>query len=371
MSSDRPSTMLNERLQDAMACLDLSLESELALYRRHRHQSLLALTESSRLDEAPEATPSEQLHTDSENTSSANNTVSENSVRRNPVDDLATNESRLELQSEPEPVVPSENSEDSSRALVPFVQNSKESAKAEENAETLPKPYGAEITAEPKAFERFLDPSIEDYLESSEALLKHLEESATTTDRQVKQLTRKSWATTLRNIAIAIGCLGVLGILGLLIVQWFSLKPRKPAPVPQVPQSSAQPLSAQTGSNPPLLTETVNAKPLNPSPSIGNVTPATTSTSASTSGPKPSPLSSPSPSPSPTVPSNANYAVVADYTNTESLQAAKKLVPDAFIAKVGGQQRIQLAWLDELQQAQKLVEDLKNEGFAASIVAQN
>jgi cell division septation protein DedD len=65
------------------------------------------------------------------------------------------------------------------------------------------------------------------------------------------------------------------------------------------------------------------------------------------------------------------YTVVANYNNPESLKMAQKLVPDAYLNEVGGQQRIQLAWLDNLQKAQTLVKDLKNKGFAASIVTQD
>jgi preprotein translocase subunit Sss1 len=344
MASDHPSIGSTESLQAAMACLDLSLESELALYRRHHAQTLLALTESDRLEDNFEAAPSVLLHNDSA------------TADRRDQEDLSLPEPDAQLIAESRELMPLNHPVDESKALVPFMEE------APEDAETLPKPYGAEITAEPKAFERFLDPSIEDYLESSEALLKHLEDSAASTDQQVKKLTRKSWLTTLRNIAIALGCLGVIGFLVTVMVQSFTPKSRKIEPAPQ---SSAQPLQVPNGSAASILADAANAKSLNPKqlnplPSKDRVA------TMPTSRPKTLPLVSPAP-----LGKAAYYAVVADYTNAESFQKARKRVPDAFITNFGGQQRIQLAWLNELQPAQQLVEDLKHEGFAASIVAQN
>jgi cell division septation protein DedD len=46
-------------------------------------------------------------------------------------------------------------------------------------------------------------------------------------------------------------------------------------------------------------------------------------------------------------------------------------VPDAYVTQVDGQRRIQLASLESLQQAQQMVNELKNQGFPAAIMAQN
>jgi hypothetical protein len=334
ISSTEKST---ESLRAALGCLDFSLESELALFRR-QSQAPKALAGSLDSDDQIDLSLDGQQD---EVTPEAEEEFSphlENSI-----------EEQAELESiNADPV---EASDDRTYLSGP----------SPEDPETLPEPYGADITAEPKAFERFLDPSIEDYLESSEALLKHLEDSAASTDQQIEQLTRRSWGSTLRVIAITLGFLGFFSVIAVLIVAWLSPKPRQMEPAPQLsPQPTQVPsTSSQIESSGIAVATTPRVLPK----AMANVSPTTQ---------KPVALANPIPSPSASVDKATFYAVVAnDNNHPKSLQQAQKLVPDAYLNEVGGQQRIQLAWLDNLQQAQTLVKDLKSKGFAASVVAQN
>lgn len=333
ISSTEKST---ESLRAALGCLDLSLESELALFRRQ--------------SQAPKALAG--------------------SLDRGNQIDLSLDDRQDKLTPEAEEAFPPHLEEplEAQAELVSINTDPVEasddraylSGASPEDPETLPEPYGADITAEPKAFERFLDPSIEDYLESSEALLKHLEESAVSTDQQVEPLTRNSWVSALRAIAITLGLLGLFSVIAVLIVAWLSPKPRPMEPTPQLsPQSTQVPSSSQIESPGIAVATTPKAHPN----AVASVLPKIQQSAA---------LTSPIPSPSASVGKAAFYAVVANYNNNpNSLQKARKLVPEAYLNKVGGQQWIQLAWLDNLQQAQTFVKDLKSKGFAASVVVQN
>jgi hypothetical protein len=340
-SSIKSTEKSTESLRAVLGCLDLSLELELALFRR-QSQAPKALVGSLDVDEQVALSIGIQ-----------------EAVEPRVEEELAPYlEEPIDKQTEFEGITPDLMQEASDARNLVYL-----SGPSQEDPETLPEPYGADITAEPKSFERFLDPSIEDYLESSEALLKHLEESASsTTERQVNPLTRRSWVSGLKAIAIILGLLGLLGLVAFLIVAWLTPKPRQPESTPQLsPQPTQVPSTSSQSSRIDSLGIAVAT------------TPRAFSSAATVSPPiqQPAALASPSPSLSVPVGKAAFYAVVANYNNSESLKMAQKLAPDAYLNEVGGQQRIQLAWLDDLQQAQTLVKDLKNKGFAASIVAQN
>jgi hypothetical protein len=337
-SSIKSTEKLTESLRAALGCLDLSLESELALFRRQSQapKALAGSTDDERI----------ALSIDSQSTVTPNVEEGLSPHFKDPIEE----------QAEFEGVTADLMREVSDAKGLVYL-----SGPSQEDPETLPEPYGADITAEPKSFERFLDPSIEDYLESSEALLKHLEDSASsTTERQVKPLTRRSWVSGLKAIAIILGLLGLLSLVAFLIVAWLTPKPRQLEPAPQLsPQPTQVPsTSSQIDSSGIAVATTPRALP---------------SDIATVSSPTQSPagLTSSSPSLSTSVDKAAFYAVVANYNNPESLKMAQKLVPDAYLNEVGGQQHIQLAWLDDLQKAETLVKDLKNKGFVTSIVAQN
>jgi cell division septation protein DedD len=338
-SSIKSTEKSTESLRAALGCLDLSLEAELALFRR-QSQAPKALVGSLDVDEQVALSMGIQ-----------------EAVEPREEEEFAPYlEEPIDKQTESESVIPDLIQEASDARNLVYL-----SGPSQEDPETLPEPYGADITAEPKSFERFLDPSIEDYLESSEALLKHLEDSASsTTERQVKPLTRRSWVSGLKAIAIILGLLGLLSLVAFLIVAWLTPKPRQLEPAPQLsPQPTQVPsTSSQIDSSGIAVATTPRALPSD----VATFSPPTQ---------LPAGLTRPSPSPSASVGKADFYIVVANYNNPESLKMAQKLVPDAYLNEVGGQQRIQLAWLDNLQKAETFVKDLKNKGFAASIMTQN
>jgi cell division septation protein DedD len=324
MSVENQPVILPEELKAAIACLDLSLESELALYRNRQKQESMALA----------ALPSAEMEASAPQ--SFDLALEPFSHDDSSEEALAGSLSKSDERSE---TAPAEAVDQEMTAVI-----------EDDEIETLPESYGAELTAEPKAFDQFLDPSIEDYLESSEALLKHLDDPAKAEITPVEDggtAAKRSWVVISGVTLLILGLLALAGFLGVLAMRWFSLKPVSvPTPQPLVSPSASLPPSPNAAIAP---TEGV---PPNP---VANAT------------------VTPTPSATPTAPINPNasrYVVLATDSQA-SLQTARQLVPDAFIAVVDGQQRIQLADLESLQQAQQMVNELKNQGFPASIVAQN
>jgi hypothetical protein len=352
MPSDPSAMNRAESLQAALACLDLSLESELALYRRQNLQTsgALALSESDKSDES-----SSLFETDPEESSLANSSNTANDPQEVGITAFSAPENN------PQEVAIAKIEQDG-------VQDSGSTAKEvasftgefEEDPETLPEPYSTEAVSRPEALDRFLDPSIEDYLESSEALLKHLDDSEgaiakpvkpTRSARPLKKLSppTSAWAFKLLGGVLATALL--IGIAMWVLKQLTTKSRNAPVPQPSL-QSSIQP-SLQP-------TVQTSLAPASVRPSAIAITALSSKpTSVSVSSPKA------------TVRPSAFYAVVAPYRDNASLQRARRLVPDAFIADINGRRNIQLAFLDDLQRAQRLVNDLKNEGFPAAIVSQN
>jgi cell division septation protein DedD len=331
MSSENQS-IPSEKLKAAIACLDLSLESELALYRHRLSQETVALA----------ALPSAES----------------DALVLHPLD--STEDSGLFPQRETH----GDTATDEDLTLA-----DQGIATLEEDDDTLPESYSAELTAQPKSFDQFLDPSIDDYLQSSETLLKHLNQPAEANPAPVDDAAtapKRSWVVMGGVTLLILGLLALGGFLIMLALRWFSIKP---APNLQVPIQPA-PLpttSLSTGATPSLsrlpsaATEGTSPQPTS-SPSPGAV--------AATEGVPPTPF--PSNTPTSTINPNASrYIVLAVANSPESLQTAQRLVPDAYVVEVDGQKRIQLAALDSLQQAQQMVDELKNQGFPATIVAQN
>jgi cell division septation protein DedD len=321
MPSDNQSVQ-SEKLKAAIACLDLSLESELALYRHRLSQETVALA----------ALPSAES----------------DALALHPLDSTENSD----LFSNEAPHGDAAADEDLTLADQGI-------ATIEEDDDTLPESYGAELTAQPKAFDQFLDPSIDDYLQSSETLLKHLNQPAEADPVPADEAAtapRRSWVVIGGMTLLTLGLLALGGFLVMLALRWFSIKP---TPNLQAPiQPSPLPTSSlSTGGTPSL----------SPLPSTALTTPLPP---AATEGVPPTP----SPTNTPTLPVNPNasrYIVLSVANSPESLQTAQRLVPDAYVVEVDGQQRIQLAALDSLQQAQQMVDELKNQGFPATIVAQN
>lgn len=327
MSSVPSGVVSSDSLKAAIACLDLSLESELTLFRRAQSQAreaLLVLPVPEIDQEAAESAELSFL-----------------------ADDSAPTETTFPA-SDNQPSAPSiAEPEGLTSGIVPL-------SEPEEDLETLPEPYTAELTAEPEAFEQFLDPSIEDYLESSEALLKHLDEPVDEPAKERPMVAppiespKKNWLTAAGIVLIGLGMLVLAGFFTVWATRW--LAPQKPSGTP-TPQTSTLPQSTV-----PQSTQGSGAA-ANPPLGQGGAD-------------EPAIKGSPSPTASP-APLSANYIVLMDYRGLESLEAARAVVPDAFIADIDGKQHIQMGYLETAQQAQQVVNELKQRGFSATIQGLN
>jgi cell division septation protein DedD len=339
MSSQNQSIQ-SEKLNAAIACLDLSLESELALYRHRLSQETVALT----------VLPSTELESSAIHSLDSANDSGLFSQEANHGDVAADEDLTLADQG----IATLEADDD----------------------DTLPESYSAELTAQPKAFDQFLDPSIDDYLQSSETLLKHLNQPAEANPAPMDEAAiapKRSWMAVGGMTLLILGLLALGVFLIMLALRWFSMKPT-PNPQAQIQPSPLPTTSLSTGATPSPLPSAAIASPL-PSVATDGIAPQPTSSASSgvvaaTEGvpPTPSPTNTPTP---PINPNASQYIVLAVANSPESLQTAQRLVPDAYVVEVGGQRRIQLAALDSLQQAQQMVDELKNQGFPATIVAGN
>lgn len=392
MSFDSSSMSPYQSLQAALACLDLSLESELALYRQKTLQASSALALSDNLDGSISV-----LEMDSEEDSLGNldrsNLPSSLSFKTddsqemgltalsalggNPQDTAMTEIQGTKIQGAKIQGTDVQSVEPAERESAAFLDGT------DEDPDTLPEPYSAEAVSNPEALERFLDPSIEDYLESSEALLKHLDDSDGMIAKPAKRPRQKSSSpksspqkssspksspqksSPPKSSGLVFKILGsVLAIAFLVGIAMLILKQlatgSRNTPDPQSVTQSPIPSSLQPAVQAP-------STPVSANPSAIAITPLPLNST-------PTSVSSPSPKPtvqhSTAVPAAPFYVVVAPYQDEASLQRARQLVPDAFIADIKGQRRIQLAFLDDPQRAQRLVNDLKNEGFPATILPQ-
>lgn len=357
-----PAPQINPTLKAALSCLDIELEDELTRYRRHR---------------AGQVTPSTY------------------SRKRNPV------QKPLDLT----PVAPEASSKESS---APTVSISPPLATPPAPA-SLSLPNLDNSTPEPETpIDPLPEPPPQDYLESSEQLLRSLSDPATI------QPPRRNFLDHLLT-PLGVGAMLLLlcssAILGYLITNpetadrlWGNnSKATAPSPLPTVPPVSTNPATANpnTLSGPNLANDAANNLDLNnlsslptQTPVPRGVVPVPTIPSGVPAAPLPSPTtasisplnpptqipptvppvaSSPSPQPtttaSPTTVPNPEgfYFVVTPYQNDRSLAQAKTAVPDAYL----NGNRIYLGALKTEAQAQQLLQELRAKGIQGEIIRPN
>lgn len=258
--------MLPKPIQEALGCLDMTLEDELALFRHQNNAKLLALSASERSPVEPTPAPlslaegdvtvlqgelaaEPDLEAEAPDVvyAEANPTPAPLSLAEGDVTVLqgelaaepdleaeAPDVVYAELETEPEAGVPIYPDEDlpepppGDRSVSPIQAPSPEQGATQELAadlsspepdeepapsespqptavsrkgaqvssseppSPLPAPYGSEANPMPDSFEKFLDPSINDYLESSAGLLKHMDSAPPDSEQRVQQSTQKS-----------------------------------------------------------------------------------------------------------------------------------------------------------------------------------
>jgi hypothetical protein len=281
--------MLPRPIQEALGCLDMTLEDELALFRHQNNAKLLALS-------ASDSSPAELTHTPL-SLDEGEVTVLQGELAAEPdLEAEAPDVVYAELETEPEaagvPLHPDEEfpdppSDDRSISSIPGSSSeqgvtqeltadlsspepSEERAPSESPQPTavsrkgaqvssseppspLPAPYGSEANPMPDSFEKFLDPSINDYLESSAGLLKHMDSAPPDSEQRVHQSTQKSLKIAgLLGLGFGIVLSGIWVLITLFKPTTGQLRTPDPAvsPSPSLETSPSTPVSPTAGSSP-------------------------------------------------------------------------------------------------------------------------
>lgn len=374
-------------LKAALGTLDMTVESEMSLFRQH--QALAELPDD--LDEdvrdpqmLPETTQSEAASEDSQMSGTA------------PQDAV----SPLELEDVAEDLTPSELAlfqveTDSAHDLETSDSRNSETKLDQQEAVLEPSPRfkrpagvaGAPLPSEATENDPHvskLDPAIDDYLDSSTALRQHLEDAVA--EPETPSVTTNNPLTPKRIMLLVGG-----SILGALVVVLFlhvtglrnKLWPPK-QPRPSAPVSASSPSKPSSSPVQPSESPSVATSPPGPDLSkkefsdvdLGNL-------SRLEPSPSPSPAASPPPKPSATptlsqkpVPILKNqtsetglFYVVIPYNNAASLQQTRKIVPSAFLTNGTGGQQVQAGALESLEAAKRLAKQLRSKGLSAAIIA--
>lgn len=381
-------------LKAALGTLDMTIESEMSLFRQH--QTLAELPddlkeEISEPQMLPEATQSEAGSTEDPVTSS---TAQQDAIPPLELEDVAEDLTPSELalfQVETDSVNDPEtnDSENSETKLDQQEAVLEPSPRFKRPAGVAGAPLPSEATENDPHLSK-LDPAIDDYLDSSTALRQHLEEAVA--EPETPPVTTNNPLTPKRILLLVGGSiLGALVVVLFLHVTGLRNKlwpPKQPRPSAQVsasspPKSSSSP--AQPSESPPVATSP-------PGPDLSkkefsDVNLENLSRLEPSSSPSPSPAASPSPQPSaaPTpattlsqkpVPILKNqtsetglFYVVIPYNNAASLQQTRKIVPTAFLTNGTGGQQVQAGALESLDAAKRLAKQLRSKGLSAAIIA--
>ena len=350
---------LHPVLRSALASLDVPLDTELALYRRHRSQQATALVHQPQGEETASDLPALP--------------ASEGAIAP-----LSTTEATASL---PEGAVQTAASDALSADAAPGASE----VAAQQPDQISPSPKTA------KTFDHYLDPSIEDYLESSEALLQHLEDS----DAAVPPPPPQPPSNPVRVWSlVAVVALMMLGCVGFVIATTTGLFKRPPAKSPQSAQVTTTPKTAVADADRPAPSPSATSvTPKGPDLSskefvelnlsnLGQVdpqtrpepTPAPGATAPSVALPSvaPSPPAAGStPAPASPPAGTRSFYIVTTYTGDASLAQAKQVVPNAYVATFADGQRIQLGTLYDFEKAKEMAQGLREKGLDASILASN
>ncbi len=381
------------QLPEALGSLDVTLDSELAFYRQHRQQQGQAAL-------LPQSLPSDAVSSDADLQVSAGSELSELLVDVRPSTENGAKQSAIaedtvdrssrptsdehwgedqdarQLDAMTETAFEKTDSAKTDSAKTKGSKNTKEPRKTDTtSADASLDPLEAAVAggsaqhstvAANAPLESYLDPAIEDYLESSEALLKHLETDDVPVlhDELPAPWTGYRWV-----LAMGLGL--VLG--GLVFWHYTRQQPSEPDPdleTPATPEETSEPVPS--GAVPSAPTVTVS-EPANAAP-----TEATRSNLSAPSGPNLANQSFPDLNLSnlgqldPQAEAVANgleepglFFVVVEEGESVSLEAARTLVPEAF----DNGREIQLGAIEGEAAAQRLAERLRSQGLPARVVA--
>ncbi|NJK41805.1 MAG: hypothetical protein HC934_11555, partial [Acaryochloridaceae cyanobacterium SU_2_1] len=232
-------------------------------------------------------------------------------------------------------------------------------ANAQPSGEVVEIPLTAEQRADTPTFADYLDPAIEEYLDSSTVLRQHLEASTGPSDPKLAPQQPKTQAR-IAILTLGLVSLGVVGVIFLYRARFW----KRPQPVPVEQTSPAVP----SASGPASLSPTAKESPLS-SPATGN-NPAAPLTPGSTST---APLSPSGQVPVQTAENSESrlFYVVLPYTTPEALSAIQATIPLAFVTDSVEGKQIQVGALETLSEAQILAAELRKQGLSATIVSPN
>ena len=398
---------LHSVLASALASLDAPLETELALYRRQRtstqasalvHQpqtqdadpsvaSALPYAEHAptHLEDLPPAHLEEHAPTHLEeplSELSPDDLIQVPSAQRVPP--MPEVDERLE---EPAAAQAQSQSDDSPHS---------QSSRAEQSS-LVRQPVNTS-----ESFEHYLDPAIEDYLESSEGLLQHLEDSSPIAALPTKDPITpvKTWGIIGAVAVVMLGCVGFVLFNTTNISQVFTSStsdqpastppgdttvesPSAPSPTRAPSSKATQPPTSATPKGPDLSSQEFvdlnlsNLGKVDPqsgsgtAPGTGAPSGATATTTAPGTAPTTTPGTTPSPGATSSPGNTRSFYVVSDYTGQDSLDQARRIVPNAYLTTFADGQRIQLATLYDFQKAKEMAQSLRNKGLNATILASN
>ncbi|BDM82128.1 SPOR domain-containing protein [Acaryochloris marina] len=381
-------------LKAALGTLDMTIESEMSLFRQH--QALAELPddlkeEISEPQMLPETTQSEAGSTED---SMISRTGPQDAIPPLELEDVAEDLTPSELalfQVETDSANDSEasDSENSETKLDQQEAVLEPSPRFKQPAGVAGAPLPSEATENDPHLSK-LDPAIDDYLDSSTALRQHLEEAVA--EPETPPVTTNNPLTPKRIMLLVGG-----SIVGALVVVLFlhatGLRnklwpPKQPRPSAQVSASSPpkSPSSPAQPSESPLVATSPPGPDLSKK-EFSDVNLENLSRLEPSSSPSPSPAASPAPQPSaaPTpaatlsqkpVPILKNqtsetglFYVVIPYNNAASLQQTRKIVPTAFLTNGTGGQQVQAGALESLDAAKRLAKQLRSKGLSAAIIA--
>lgn len=365
-------------LQAVLGTMDMTVESELSLFREYQSLANLSIAEEqpSDLQSLPHSLP---------NTSETEQ-ASQIQSPGNSGEDLTPSELALfQIDTTNEEAAPEsfpDNLEQQEAVLEASGENQNSTVAG------APLPDEAE---EDDPHLSSLDPAIDDYLDSSTVLRQHLDESV------VDPAPAPAPTPSLQKLLLLLG-LGVLGVLaivwgmnitGLRQKLWPPKEPQpqaaqsqisqdqptlsSPSPTPSDPQSNQAPSSAVALQEPDLSTQEFadvnlgNLSRLQPSPS------SAPSATGGLSSVNPDPIPPPAGEPVPVVENQSSqtglFYVVLPYDNGTSLTRAQQFVPTAFVTDSPNGQQVQMGAMETMEEAQNLASQMRTQGLSAAIVA--
>ena len=349
-----------------MEGLDLTLESELTLFRNRRSHKASESGELTKEMTISPSSPAIDPLTHSEESNAVPVANSENlAAEAARLLDVSLESFEIEDQ-ETGPInpdnIPEQPFEDHDPATAPDTENSP--AGAIVPSQTPSKallPSNSESSA---TLETYTDPALDDYLESSEVLLQHL-------DTPIAKRRPLDDSVSLKWFGWAAGVTLILSLLAAFFLQNMFKAPANKKTTETAPQVQAEP-KVVPPSPPPTQTKVEGpdlTKKEFPTVNPSNISSLPTPEPAPAPSPPESSTSTSSPSPTDNTTPGRQYYVVTNYTNEASLDSAKQLIPEAKVVNFTAGTRIQLKQFSNEAEARTAAAQLQQQGLAVEILA--